>query len=246
VEVIALPEAEIVASADALCPGDSLTLEASGHFSRITWEDGSTDAMRTVGTPGTYQLSAYNDEGCEIVREVTITEAETPLLSIESEGSLQIIRGDSVRLMAFGAETYTWSPAAGLSDSTSASTYASPLQTTTYTLSGWSAEGCSSSVTVTVEVTLDQMRIEPRPVFSPNQDGIEDNWQVEGIELYPDCHFLIFDIQGREVYRSAEDYLNDWQGTDLQGSPLPEGVYYYVFRCSDSRNRKTGSVTLVR
>jgi gliding motility-associated-like protein len=83
-------------------------------------------------------------------------------------------------------------------------------------------------------------------MFSPNNDGIDDIWEVNNIENYPDCKISVFNLQGRNVYE-ASPYLNNWDGNDTQGKPLLEGVYYYTIRCNgNKKNETTGSITLIR
>ncbi len=65
--------------------------------------------------------------------------------------SATICAGQSATLTATGANTYTWTPATGLSATTGASVIASPATTTTYTVTGVGSCGTSTaSSTVTV------------------------------------------------------------------------------------------------
>jgi trimeric autotransporter adhesin len=68
-----------------------------------------------------------------------------------SPSSPTICVGGSVVLNASGGSSYSWSPPTGLSTTTGATVTASPLATTTYTLTGVNA-ACSSPVSVTVTV----------------------------------------------------------------------------------------------
>ena len=61
--------------------------------------------------------------------------------------------------------------------------------------------------------------------FSPNSDGINDTWQVNEIDRYPNNQVWIFTRSGYEVF-NTQNYRNDWSGTQ-NGNPLPEGSYYY-------------------
>jgi subtilase family serine protease/thiamine pyrophosphokinase len=63
-----------------------------------------------------------------------------------------VCAGSSTTLTASGGTTYTWSPAATLNATTGASVTATPANTTTYTVTG-TANGCSSTKTVSVQVT---------------------------------------------------------------------------------------------
>jgi hypothetical protein len=70
-----------------------------------------------------------------------------------SAGTSTICSGTSTTLTGSGGATYSWSPATGLSATTGTTVTASPTVNTTYTVTGVSAEGCSSTSTVTVTVS---------------------------------------------------------------------------------------------
>lgn len=74
-----------------------------------------------------------------------------PIPSVVAGNNVSICAGGSTILNASGAQSYTWSPSAGLSASTIASPTASPGSTTTYTVTGTS-NGCSSTDQITVTV----------------------------------------------------------------------------------------------
>jgi gliding motility-associated-like protein len=65
--------------------------------------------------------------------------------------------------LAGGAQTYNWSPATALSCSNCANPVASPTTTTTYTVTGTDANGCSNTDNVTVN-------LHPQPVIDAGAD----------------------------------------------------------------------------
>lgn len=83
-------------------------------------------------------------------RTMTITVNPRPVVTVNSAA---ICLGSSVQLNAGGADTYSWSPATGLSAVTGSSVTASPSTTTVYTVTGTNmATGCFNSATATVTV----------------------------------------------------------------------------------------------
>lgn len=81
-------------------------------------------------------------------------------------------------------------------------------------------------------------------IITPNGDGKNDVFKVEGIELFPNNTLAIFNRWGNEVFRSAGGYQNNWNGNGLS-----EGTYYYVINLvgKDGATQKmTGWVTLLR
>lgn len=68
------------------------------------------------------------------------------------------------------------------------------------------------------------------PGFSPNNDGINDRFIIDGLEkdgvIVPN-ELVITDMTGTLVYR-MKNYDNMWDGRDMKnGDPLPDGTYYY-------------------
>jgi gliding motility-associated-like protein len=67
--------------------------------------------------------------------------------------------------------------------------------------------------------------------FSPNEDGLNDRFEILGLEQYPQNELRIFNVHGNEVYSMA-GYDNSWDGTSAsnlnKGARLPTGTYYYA------------------
>jgi gliding motility-associated-like protein len=62
--------------------------------------------------------------------------------------------------------------------------------------------------------------------FSPNGDGINDNFTIVGLNKYTKSNLLIFNRFGNQVFES-NNYQNDWSGT-FDGKPLPDGTYFWM------------------
>ncbi len=84
-----------------------------------------------------------------------------PVLS--AAGGNSICPGGSVTLTASGADSYSWSPSAGLSSTSGSPVSASPSSNTTYTVMGISNIGCGSTDTATATITV---TISPLPPLS--------------------------------------------------------------------------------
>ena len=76
--------------------------------------------------------------------------------------------------------------------------------------------------------------------FSPNGDGINDRFVVQGGPLNTTIDLTVFNRWGHRVYTDT-NYKNDWEGQVNQGiraagsQTLPDGTYFYVVRISDGR-----------
>lgn len=77
---------------------------------------------------------------------------------------------------------------------------------------------------------------------SPNGDGLNDTFIIQGIVRYPDNELSIFNRWGVEVYRQ-KGYNNTWAGTSkgratiVENEKLPAGTYYYVLKIKDQKDR---------
>ena len=155
-----------------------------------------------------------------------------------------ISQGQSASLNGTGTGTPFWSPSSELNNPNTFNPTATPIITTNYILSVTDANSCTNSDTVLVTVIPLAFDGVISNVFSPNGDGINDSWYIENIKYYPKNEVIIYNIYGNVVY-SAQAYNNDWQGT-FNGSPLPDGTYFYVVKIDDSSPILKGSLDILR
>lgn len=80
--------------------------------------------------------------------------------------------------------------------------------------------------------------------FSPNNDGLNDFFEIKGIEFYPKAELIVFNRWGTEVYRKI-GYDNVWDGKSNANSILPQDTYFYVLKLNDKNSRK-GYIILKR
>ncbi len=79
--------------------------------------------------------------------------------------------------------------------------------------------------------------------FSPNGDGINDYFSIEGLEMAPDHTLTIFDRFGKRVM-STKNYQNDWGGSWGQ-EDVKDGTYYYILELKGGK-RKSGYIQILR
>jgi gliding motility-associated-like protein len=78
--------------------------------------------------------------------------------------------------------------------------------------------------------------------ISPNGDGVNDVFEVVGLEDFPENKLSIFNRWGHMVYQQAS-YQNDWDGTSespvtIGNGMLPKGTYFYVLDLGEYGTRK--------
>jgi gliding motility-associated-like protein len=93
-----------------------------------------------------------------------------------------------------------------------------------------------------------EIKIEVPDAFSPNGDGHNDYFFIQG---WPDCasefHLLIYDRWGEKVFES-DDPTEKWDGT-FKGKPLDVAVFAYTLNATLMNGTavvKSGNISLVR
>jgi gliding motility-associated-like protein len=107
------------------------------------------------------------------------------------------------------------------------------------------ANGCDTAMVVINVTSGDSIYVYTG--FSPNGDGMNDRWQMRGIENFPDNQLIIYNRWGVEIF-NKEKYTNDggWDGT-WNGRFVPDGTYFYVlFLDASKQTRKTGYIQIHR
>ncbi|MAQ69591.1 MAG: hypothetical protein CMD23_00665 [Flavobacteriales bacterium] len=84
-------------------------------------------------------------------------------------------------------------------------------------------------------------------VFTPNGDGINDTWQIDGMDLYPNPQIRVFNRWGQVVFESSNQQYVPWDGTsDADGADQEIATYYYVIDLNLDNKNYNGSVTIKR
>ncbi|WP_026462568.1 T9SS C-terminal target domain-containing protein [Adhaeribacter aquaticus] len=257
VNVEAAPVAPTVAAENVqVCVGTSATLRVTSTGHSYEWYTSATGGTPVffgteyvtapITRPTTYYVQAVSNNKC-VSTTRTPVRVTTLDLTVDAGPDVEIIEGKNAVLTARvpnGATNpkYTWAPAEGLNTTEGASVIASPTKTTTYRVTVVTENGCETTDEVTITVT-------PRVVivntFSPNNDGINETWEIRNIENFPNATVEIFNRWGSQVYKAEGGYKIPWDGT-FKGSMLPLATYYYVIRLNENEKPLTGSVTIIR
>jgi gliding motility-associated-like protein len=81
-------------------------------------------------------------------------------------------------------------------------------------------------------------------VFTPNGDGINDTFTIQGI-LPDKWQMQIFNRWGKQVFYS-EGYQNNWTGNDQSGKEAQTGLYYYTLKDKASERQYKGFVQVLK
>lgn len=113
----------------------------------------------------------------------------------------------------------------------------------TYTLTVTNA--CGSDMD-DAEVTVEPCLIVAPDIMTPNGDGYNDMFVIDGLDAWPNSYLRIYDRWGRLVYEN-ENYQNDWDGRKRDTQKLvSSGTYYWVLVRELDEEPNHGYLTVVR
>lgn len=153
------PVLELSTNPQKVCQGTSTSLFASGAqtYSFLPNVNMTPITPNVVSiTPSVttnYTVMGMNASGtvvCMMTKEIMVEVIPTITASISN--SVSICKGESVRLFAGGSNTYRWAPPTGLNNPNIQNPYASPNQTTEYTVRVSNDGFCGTTATVLVHV----------------------------------------------------------------------------------------------
>lgn len=152
INVVPLPGPQIQTSGPlGFCQGNQVTLTAvdtTNGGASFLWNTTDTTQSITVSAGGVYSVIITDTNTCSSQSQVTVTVYGLPNITAGSDTGF--CQSTSIQLCATGGIQYAWSPAFGVSDTTLACPTFGPTSSTTYTVTGTDANGCSSSDSVSL------------------------------------------------------------------------------------------------
>jgi gliding motility-associated-like protein len=140
-----LPVITAVAVPPAVCPGGSSVLSGSGGVS-YSWSGGISNGVPfSPSSTTTFTVTGTDANGCTNTAPVTVTVLPSPQVSASANPTI-ICPGAGCILAGSGANSYSWS--GGVTNGVQIY----PTNTSTYTVTGTDANGCTGTSTVTVQV----------------------------------------------------------------------------------------------
>ena len=247
-KIYAKPNASILTSAPEICPGEVSLLTATGGSlaipSTFFWFKNGIKLSESsnifqASENGLYKVKVKNVlNGCssEATQFVQVQN-----VMVDAGDDRSIFKGEATPIIATtnGNHQIEWSPSNTISDKNSLLTFAKPEETTVYTITVTSNIGCKASDFMTVKVFIP---LDVPNVFSPNGDGLNDNWIIKGIEKYPNTKVKVFNRWGSGIFQDNDGYANPWNGTH-NGTELPTATYYYVIDLKGSLDGTDHSIS---
>lgn len=238
---------------DATCNGQptgSIDLDVNGGNGTYTyeWSDTSapsSDVLANV-TAGSYNVTISDASGCSAtLTGLLVQQPDLLTLVASNDTTIPFDFSTTIEVLSTtggtGAVSYEWNPSATLSSPTSASTVATPTETTAYVVTGTDDNGCTALDTVLVTVDFNLVAIPDG--FTPNGDGINDVFEVHFSPAIDLVEMKIFNRWGQLVYEA-----NKWDGTfKSTEQPMDTYIYQLVFNLPDGTTANySGDFILIR
>ncbi len=213
----------------------------------------------------TFEVTIQNQFGCTTTEEIFVEVSVIDDVELSANPEV-IIKPETSEISAtFNPNyTYEWSPAETLSDPFINNPIASPIETTTYSVTVTNELGCEFMDEIELEV--DTLPCE-RPflflpnAFSPNGDGMNDILYVRGQHVEAILRFEIYNRLGELVFKFAEDVDAEnfqpedpnfgWNGRFRNTGDFVSGdVFGYVLQvkclCLEEPFSEQGNITVIR
>jgi gliding motility-associated-like protein len=144
----------------------------------------------------------------------------------------------------YPSSTYKWDfgdPYASIDTSNLSSTEYEYPRRDTYLVNATvtTSEGCTAVYQLQVTVDCPENLFIPT-LITPNEDHLNDSFQIVGLNLFPDNTLSIYNRWGDLVYQKS-GYDNSWDGVNCS-----DGVYYYLLTSPDFKSEKKGMISIIR
>ncbi len=223
-----------------------------GPFTYL-WSNGQTTNVNAGISAGAYAVTVMDAVGCDTVLLDTVP-AYMPVLSNQFIPSATVSPGQTVEvniLTNVPLSDVRWSPYIPGSNGNTSVAF-KPEQTTTYSVVLTFGQGCTLLDTFQVGIVIDSTSKWSIPnTFTPNGDGLNDNFKLITYPEVSTFHIWIFDRWGNKVYEST-DVNFYWNGLDqfAGNNFLNTGVFAYVIQYEtyngNGKNTIGGNISLVR
>jgi gliding motility-associated-like protein len=223
----------------------SISIEPHNQVNNVNflWADGIFGRTRINLTAGGYSVIILDANNCHSDTVISLTEpvpmtmglvVTQPFCSDKPDGEIKLNVTGGVRGSDY---SYRWSD-----NSTNPDLLNIPAGL--YKVTVTDLNHCSVKDSVKIEPLNEICLLIPNAI-SPNEDLINDVWNIGLIELYPEAEIKIFNRWGQLVWRSEKGYPRPWDGTS-KGTALPMDSYHYVINLHNRSKPIIGNVTIMK
>ncbi len=223
----------------------ALTINGGMPPFEFLWSVDSTTSSISGLDTGAYTVHIRSlANQCKLSETFQIIQPDSMTITGIAEDEICYRKDGKITTTVTGGVTpyqYLWTNNAKNSD-------VSGLAAGVYSVTVTDANGCRQYYAAEIKDSCADILI--RTALSPNGDGINDTWIIEGIDKFPGNNVKLFDKWGDMIYEK-DGYNNEWDGTASKGYQLPDGTYFYLVKLNSSytasgKDVYTGAVLIKR
>ena len=228
----------------SVCTGEEVQISTTKPFQTYLWSTGSTSPSIFVSSPGTYFTQVTDSLGCagssdsvEIIVKQPLPVLAFPDTTLDPEENARLYTDLNLSTV----DSFYWTPPLYLNCTNCENPVSTPEEDMVYYLYVLD-DGCWVMDSLIIKLNYPFDYFVPN-AFSPNGDGVNDDFYPILPKVLRIDSFMIFDRWGEKVW----DSLSPWNG-DYKGTKLGPDVFIYYVEVSFQGQKKwsTGSVTLIR
>lgn len=222
----------------SICEGEQIELNPGEDLDTYLWQDGSSSPTYTASENGIYWVEVTNQAGCSFRDSVLLISNPTPVINLGIDTMLCAPNELVLNAGSFDG-LYAWN------NGENTQTIIAREGDGQIWVKVTDSNGCIGADTIQILDCINHLDLLIPNAFTPNGDGYNDYWLIDGYENYPNISVKIFDSWGAQVFQSFQGYSQPWDGTS-NGKKLPVNAYYYVINPGDGSKEIVGSITLIR
>jgi gliding motility-associated-like protein len=192
------------------CEDTTIILSAELDNVSYEWSTGATTKEITVGEQGTYTVILTDVNGCSATKTILLEQIDIPRIdTIISDGPSIIVSTSNDGNFEFSLDGFNFQT----------SSIFEAVEGGLYTIYVQDTSDCGV-------VTQSFFHLVIPKFFSPNGDSVNDLFEPEGLEIFSNVTFSIFDRYGK-LLKFGNSNSSSWDGS-FQGNQLPTDDYWYL------------------
>lgn len=238
-------------------PSDASVLTWSGP-EEITFADANDPTTNaTASTGGVYEIS-LTDSRCPnnpataelILREPPVAEfKDFAQLCLDESRELELLlSGDYTFPITWSDDMFLYTEEEGSSVTVNGSDFAELIPNAFYQVDVM-VPGIAPCLptTASVEIEIIDCEIVIPDIFTPNGDGVNETFEITGLENFPNGKMVIYNRWGKKVFESNNYRSPYWNGTHWKsGAEVADGTYYFELTIGRLDEIEKGTITILR
>ena len=199
------------------CEDTTMILTADLNNVSYEWSTGATTKEITVGEPGTYTVLLTDVNGCAATKTIELEQIDIPRIdTIISNGPSIIVSTSNDGDFEFSLDGFNFQT----------SSIFEAVEGGLYTIYVQDTSDCGV-------VTQSFFHLVIPKFFTPNGDSVNDVYEPEGLEVFNNVEFSIFNRYGK-LLKFGNSNSSSWDGS-FQGNQMPEDDYWFVIKADTTQ-----------